>query len=71
MFFQNYKHVYTLAVEGLKVHDMRFASRQSANAEMYAVVGKYGLHLVDVWDDHHYKTYIFDNGVRIHINREQ
>lgn len=65
------KHTYTLAVEGLNVRDGRFATRQAANNEMYAIVGKYGLRLVDVWDDHHFKTYIFSNGVRIHINREQ
>ena len=70
MFYNNYRHVYTLAVEGLKVHSSRYASRQSANQAMYELVGKYHLRLVDVWDDNHFKTYIFDNGVRIHINRE-
>lgn len=69
MFFQK-QHIYTLAVENLHFHVMRFNSRQIANAKMYDIVRKYGLHLVEVWDDKHYKTYIFNNGVRIHINRE-
>ena len=64
------KHTYTLAVEGLKVKDGYFASRQAANNEMYKIIGKYGLQLREVWDDKHFKTYIFENGVRIHINRE-
>ena len=70
MFFQFYKHVYTLAVEGLNVRSSRYASRPLANQAMYDLVGKYNLRLTDVWDDTHCKTYIFDNGVRIHINRE-
>lgn len=63
-------HTYTLAVEGLKVRDMAFSSRQAANNEMYKLIGQYGLQLSNVWDDKHFKTYIFTNGVRIHINRE-
>ena len=63
-------HTYTLAVEGLKVRDMAFSSRQAANNEMYKLIGQYGLQLTNVWDDKHFKTYIFANGVRIHINRE-
>lgn len=69
-FFNGSKHTYTLAVEGLKVHGMAFSSRQAANDEMYKIVGKYGLQLSKVYDDKHFKTYIFTNGVRIHINRE-
>jgi len=68
--FTNSEHTYTLAVEGLKVRDMSFSSRQAANNEMYKIIGKYGLQLTNVWDDKHFKTYIFANGVRIHINRE-
>jgi len=64
------KHTYTLAVEGLKVRDMTFGSRQAANNEKYKIIGQYGLQLTNVYDDKHFKTYIFANGVRIHINRE-
>lgn len=64
------KHAYTLTVDGLSVKDMRFASRQAANVEMYKIIGNYGLQLQEVYDDKHFKTYIFANGVRIHINRE-
>lgn len=65
------KHTYVLAVEGLNIRTKRFASRQAANEEMYKIVGKKGLQLTKVYDDKHFKTYIFDGGVRIHINREQ
>ena len=65
------KHTYTLAIEGLKIRSKRFSSRQAANAEMYKIVSKNGLQLTKVYDDKHYKTYIFSNGTRIHINREQ
>ena len=68
--FTNSEHTYTLAAEGLKLRDMNFMSRQAANNEMYKIIGKYGLQLKKVWDDKHFKTYIFTNGVRIHINRE-
>ena len=69
-YFNFNKHTYTLAAEGLKIRDKRFASRQAANEEMYRIVGKLGLQLTKVYDDKHFKTYIFKNGVRIHINRE-
>lgn len=65
------KHTYTFAAEGLKVKEKRFSSRQAANEQMYKIVGKLGLQLTKVYDDKHYKTYIFSNGSRIHINREQ
>ncbi len=64
------KHTYTLAAEGMKIKERHFASRQAANNEMYALIGRYGLQLSKVYDDKHFKTYIFTNGVRIHINRE-
>lgn len=71
MFKDFCRHTYTLAAEGLKVKTKRFASRQAANEEMYKIVGKQGLQLTKVYDDKHFKTYIFSNGTRIHINREQ
>ena len=64
------KHYYTVAAENLNIKATTFTSREAANNYMYKVMGKYGLHLDHVYDDRHYKTYIFDNGVRIHINRE-
>ena len=70
MFEDFCRHTYTLAAEGLKVQEKRFASRQAANEEMYRIVGKQGLQLAKVYDDKHFKTYIFSNGARIHINRE-
>jgi len=72
MFDYNFfsKHIYTFAVEGLKEKDMAFSTRQAANSYMYHIIDKYGLQLKEVWDDKHYKTYVFANGIRIHINRE-
>lgn len=71
MFDYNFcKHTYTLAAEGLSIKDKVFATRQAANQEMYSIIGKYGLQLSKVWDDKHFKTYIFTDGTRIHINRE-
>lgn len=68
--FYPIRYRYTLAVEGIKMRSFDFASRQAANNKMYEIVGHYGLHLKKVYDDKHFKTYIFDNGVRIHINRD-
>lgn len=68
--FSSTNHFYTLAVEGLKIRDKVFGTRQAANNEMYKIIGQYGLQLANVYDDKHFKTYIFTNGVRIHINRE-
>lgn len=64
------KHTYCLAATGLKMRDRKFFSRESAKEEMYAVMSKKGLQLLEVYDDKHYKTYVCTNGVRFHINRE-
>lgn len=69
-YFNFNKYTYVLAVEGLNIKSKRFASRQAANEEMYKIVGRKGLQLAQVYDDKHFKTYIYNNGVRIHINRE-
>ena len=63
-------HTYSLSVSGLKVKTKRFASRQAANKAMYKLIGKYDLQLAEVYDDKHYKTYLFTNGVRFYINRD-
>jgi len=63
------KHRYTLAAIGLKVKDGTFPSRKLAETEMHRLLGKYGLHIEEVWDDKHFKTYRCNNGVTFHINR--
>lgn len=64
------KHQYTLATLGLKrKYDGVYDSRQEANERMYEIVGKLGIKIVDVWDDHHDKTYICNNGARFFIHR--
>lgn len=63
-------HTYSLEVSGLRVKSKRFTTRAAANKAMYKLVGKYGLQLVEVYDDKHDKTYLFSNGVRIYISRD-
>lgn len=63
-------HTYTLDAEGLKIKPRRFATRQAANEAMFELVGKNGLKLAKVYDDKHFKTYVYANGVKIHVNRE-
>lgn len=68
--FSSEKHIYTLATSGMKKNiDRTFNSRTSANEYMYKLVDKYSLKLVKVWDDHHYKTYCYENGIKMYINR--
>lgn len=66
----NNTHAYSFATVGLKKHyDKMFSSRQAANEYMYDLCSKFGLHIVKIWDDHHDKTYICDNGVTFYIQR--
>lgn len=69
VYYSGYR--YTLTTEGLrKKIDRVFNSRQEANDYMYKhIVGKYGLTYDKIWDDNHEKTYLFKDGVRVHINR--
>ena len=52
-----------------KKFDHIFASRVAANEYMYKLVAKYNLQLIKIWDDGHFKTYCYNNGVKIFINR--
>jgi hypothetical protein len=63
------RHRYTLSSTGMKTKDYVFCSRQLAEQKMYEILEKYGLHIIEVWDDHHFKTYLLDNGARFYINR--
>lgn len=63
------EHYYTLAATGLKMKSYTFSSRENATNKMYEIMGKKDLHVVETWDDKHYKTYICNNGVRFYINR--
>lgn len=69
-FMRNSAHSYTLATTGLKKDVSRiFSSREEANKFMYKLCGKFGLHVEEVYDDHHDKTYKCNCGVRFYINR--
>lgn len=63
------EHYYTLAATGLKIKQYVFSTRENAKDKMYEIMGKNDLHVVETWDDKHYKTYICNKGVRFYINR--
>lgn len=63
-------HMYSFYMDGVKKPiDKLFNSRDAANNLMYELCGKYGLHIEEVYDDHHDKTYKCNKGVSFHINR--
>lgn len=68
-FFNTDSRLYTLASTNRKFKDKVCGSREVAKRIMFAFTDKKGLQLVEVWDDHHFKTYIFDDGSRFFINR--
>ena len=70
-FFNQSRHLYTVATIGFgkKEVNKSFSSRESATRFMYKLCDKNSLHIVEVWDDGHYKTYRCANGVNFYINR--
>lgn len=63
------KHIYTLAATGIKFKPRDFVSRAAAKEKMYKFMAKKGLRIVEIWDDHHDKTYCCNNGIKFYINR--
>lgn len=65
-------HRYSLAATGIKFHSREFSTRPEAVIAMRKYCSDHNLTIVDVWDDHHNKTYICgpDRKVRFYINRE-
>ena len=63
------KHMYTLAATGIKFRGGTFNSRQIAENVMYDYIDKHGLHVNEVWDDKHFKTYCCNNGIKFYVNR--
>jgi hypothetical protein len=63
------KRYYTFACDGIKVQEKDFGSRQEANKYMYRVMAKYGLKLVEVYNDKHHKTYVCNNNIKFFIQR--
>lgn len=63
------EHRYTLASTGLRIKDEEFTSRQQAEHEMHKIMKKHNLHIEEVYDDKHFKTYLCNNNVRFYINR--
>ena len=62
-------HLYTVAAIGIKARSRTYNTRRDANEYMYRLVRKHNLTLKEVWDDKHYKTYNFSNGIKIFVNR--
>ena len=64
------EHMYTLGVTGMKVKcDTYYATRQAATSKMYEIIGKKHLHIKEIYDDKHFKTYVCEEGVTFYINR--
>lgn len=62
-------HRYSLAATGLKVKSSEYSSRDAAEHVMHLLMKKYNLHIENIYDDKHYKTYLCNDGVRFYINR--
>lgn len=62
-------HQYSLAATGIKFKSRIYNSREIAKDDMYKFMNKHGLHIINEYDDKHYKTYICNDGVRFYINR--
>lgn len=67
--FNSEFHKYTLDATGMKIKTEIFYSRANAEEQMYKIINKKGLKLVEIYNDKHYKTYICSNGVRFYIHR--
>ena len=65
--FSNYR--YSLAATGIYFKDKEVNSTRAAEKQMHKFLKKNGLHVIEIWDDHHYKTYICDHGVKFYISR--
>ena len=63
-------HTYSVALSDSKRRYSKvFPSRENATQAMYKQCRKMGVYIVKVWDDHHEKTYICNDGSQFHINR--
>ena len=70
LLWSNYgKHRYSLAATGLKIRGGEYTSRQQAEHDMHLLMKKNNLHIENVWDDGHFKTYLCNNNVKFYINR--
>lgn len=63
------EHRYSLAATGIKFKDQDFNSRLLAEKAMYKALKKNNLHINEVYDDKHFKTYLCNNGIRFYIGR--
>ena len=68
-FTEQSSHLYTLASSNKKMKTSLYSDRASAKYDMYKFIDKHNLKVVEKYDDHHFKTYICDDGTRFYINR--
>ena len=64
-------HIYSLYLaksKDLKVYKL-FSTRRDAELAMEDICKKNNLHIINMFDEKHYKTYITDQGSEFHINR--
>ena len=67
------KHHYNFVMtnkDGKIISNKVFSSRNAAMNEMYSKMAGRSLSLKKVWDDKHDKTYITNEGIQFHINRD-
>lgn len=65
-------HYYSLALVAYGVEkdiDTLYSSRQAAEKQMHKLMKRYGVRLLEEYDDNHDKTYVCDRNVRFFITR--
>lgn len=58
-----------LVGSGIKTVSKTFSSDHNATEEMYRLIKKHCLSIVDIYKNKHSKTYICSNGAEFHISR--
>ena len=65
--FEN--HEYSVCATGIKAKSKVFGTRYAANQYMYKLIDKNNLHINEVWDDKHDKTYLCENNIKFYVQR--
>jgi len=60
---------YTLGSDKYKISTSIFTSRCAANTEMYKIMNKNKLRIIDMYDDYHDKTYVCSDYSKFYVNR--
>ena len=65
----NVQRFYSLCSDKYEVSNKLFSSRSLANTEMYKIMNKNHLSIIDIYDDYHDKTYICSDYSKFYVNR--